>query len=90
MTCKIYNKTHLPLPSCSVKSEIDQYLPEGTTSPQFVIRRKGDNQDSEHDIQLPLFGSTSKDDSKLFHNMLIYHCIEAKPMPCVKFILNIV
>ncbi|XP_078383738.1 uncharacterized protein LOC144666216 isoform X2 [Oculina patagonica] len=47
-------------------SEIDQYLPEGTTSPQFVIRRKGDNQDSEHDIQLPLFGSTAKDDSSVY------------------------
>ena len=50
-----------------VESEIDQYLPEATTSPQFTIRRKVVNQYiAEEDMQLPLFGSTSKDDSKIF------------------------
>lgn len=51
----------------SVKSEIDQYLPEATTSPKFTIRRKEENPDTKQDLQLPLFGSTSKDESKLLH-----------------------
>ncbi|PFX15738.1 General transcription factor 3C polypeptide 2 [Stylophora pistillata] len=46
-------------------SEVDQYLPEATTSPPFQIRRKGDSQCLEESIELPLFGSTSKDHSPI-------------------------
>ena len=49
----------------SFDSEVDQYLPEATTSPPFQIRRKGDSQSSEESIELPLFESTSKDHSKI-------------------------
>ena len=51
----------------SFNSEVDQYLPEATTSPPFQIRRKGDSQSSEESTKLPLFESTSKDHSKIFN-----------------------
>ena len=51
----------------SFDSEVDQYLPEATTSPPFQIRRKGDSQSSEESTELPLFESTSKDHSKMFN-----------------------
>ena len=33
-------------------------------SPRFTIRRKNEDPTNQEDIQLPLFGGTSKDDSK--------------------------
>ncbi|RMX60409.1 hypothetical protein pdam_00017117 [Pocillopora damicornis] len=51
---------------CKVElSEVDQYLPEATTSPPFQIRRKGESQCLEESTELPLFESTSKDHSSL-------------------------
>lgn len=48
-----------------IESEIDQYIPEAAVSPPFTIRRKGEDPGTEPDRQLPLFESTSKDDSKM-------------------------
>ena len=46
-------------------SERAQYIPEETESPQFSIERKNEDSQSQQDIKLPLFASTSKEDSKL-------------------------
>lgn len=46
-------------------SERPQYIPEETESPQFSIERKNEDSQIQQDIKLPLFASTSKEDSKL-------------------------
>lgn len=46
--------------------ERPQYIPEETESPQFSIERKNEDSQIQQDIKLPLFASTSKDDSVIY------------------------
>lgn len=46
--------------------EHNQYIPEATESPQFTIERKNEDSGRQQDIRLPLFGSTSKEDSVIY------------------------